>query len=99
MNMIIDTILKEKRRIEYQLDKYHNNMDELPKGTLIKRVRNGCIYYYLNFRKNGKVVSKYVGKDAQELSEQIERRKHTETMIKLLEEELKIANKALEGYV
>ena len=97
--MIIDTIQKEKRRIEYQLEKYRNVMNELPKGSLIKRNKNGLIYYYMNSRINGKVVSKYIGKDAGELPSQIEKRKHTESMIKLLEEELKIANKALEGYV
>lgn len=99
MNMIIDTIQKEKRRIEYQLEKYRKVMEELPKGSLLKRDKNGLIYYYMNSRINGKVVSKYIGKDAGELPSQIEKRKHTEAMIKLLEEELKIANKALEGYV
>lgn len=99
MNLIIDTILKEKNRIEYQLERYRTIVNGLPKGTLFKRNRNGCIYYYLNYRKDGKVVSKYIGKDATELSGQIEKRKHSEAMIKLLENELKIAQKALEGNV
>ncbi len=99
MNLIIDTIRKEKRRIEYQLQQYRKILDELPKGTLSERKRGSQKYYYLKYRESGKVISKYVGKDVDQLSDLIEKRKHTEVMIKSLEEELKIANKALEGNV
>ena len=99
MNMIIDTILKEKIRIEYMLKRYCDMLEELPKGSLSESNKNGQKYYYLKYREGKKVVSKYLGKDAGNIPSLIEKRKHTETMIKSLENELKIANKALEGNI
>lgn len=99
MNLIIDTIQKEKTRIEYMLERYRKIIDDLPKGTLSETNKNGQKYYYLKYREGKKVVTKYLGKDAGEMPALIEKRKHTEAMIKSLEEELKIANKALEGNV
>lgn len=99
MNLIIDTIQKEKTRIEYMLERYRKIIDDLPKGTLSESNKNGQKYYYLKYREGKKVITKYLGKDAGEMPALIEKRKHTEAMIKSLEEELKIANKALEGNV
>ena len=97
--MIIDTILKEKNRIEYMLERYRKIIDELPKGSLSESNKNGQKYYYIKYREGKKVITKYIGKDAGEMPALIEKRKHTEAMIKSLEEELRIANKALEGNV
>ena len=99
MNLIIDTIIKEKTRIEYMLERYRKIIDELPKGTLSESNKNGQKYYYIKYREGKKVITKYIGKDAGEMPALIEKRKHTEAMIKSLEEELRIANKALEGNV
>lgn len=97
--MIIDIILKEKARIEYMLKRYRKIIDELPKGSLSESNKNGQKYYYLKYRVGKKVVTKYLGKDAGEMAALIEKRKHTEAMIKSLENELKIAEKALEGNI
>ena len=99
MNLIIDTIQKEKRRIEYMLKRYRRINEELPKGSLSESDKNGQKYYYLKYREGKKVVSKYLGKDAGNILSLIEKRKHTEAMIRSLENELKIAKKALEGNV
>ena len=99
MNMIIDTILKEKTRIEYMLERYRKIIDELPKGSLSESNKNGQKYYYLKYREGKKVVTKYLGKEAGDMPILIEKRKHTEAMIKSLENELKIAERALEGNV
>lgn len=97
--MIIDTILKEKTRIEYMLERYRKIINELPKGTLSESNKNGQKYYYLKYRDGKKVVTKYLGKEAGNMPALIEKRKHTEAMIKSLENELKIAEKALEGNI
>lgn len=99
MNMIIDTILKEKTRIEYMLERYRKIIEELPKGSLSESNKNGQKYYYLKYREGKKVVTKYLGKEAGDMPALIEKRKHTEAMIKSLENELRIAEKALEGNV
>ena len=64
MNMIIDTILKEKARIEYMLNRYRKIIEELPKGSLNESNKNGQKYYYLKYREGKKVITKYLGKDA-----------------------------------
>lgn len=99
MNLIIDTILKEKTRIEYMLKRYRKIIDELPKGSLSETNKNGQKYYYIKYREGKKVVTKYLGKEAGDMPALIEKRKHTEAMIKSLENELRIAEKALEGNV
>ena len=99
MNLIIDTILKEKVRIEYMLEKYYKIIEELPKGSLSETNKNGQKYFYLKYRDGKKVITKYLGKDAGDIPALIKKRKHTEAMIKSLENELKIADKALEGNV
>ena len=99
VNLINDTIQKEKVRIEYMLERYRKIIDELPKGSLSESSRNGQIYYYLKYREGKKIVYKYLGKDAGDGPALIEKRKHTEAMIKSLENELRIAEKALEGNV
>ncbi len=97
LNLITDTILKEKNRIEFMLNEYYEMLDKLPKGSLLERKRNNQVYYYLKYREDKKVVSKYIGKNADEILSLLEKRKHTEAMIASLENELSIAQKALEG--
>ena len=99
MNLIIDTIIKEKIRIEYMLERYRKIISDLPKGSLSEVNKNGQKYYYLKYREGKKVITKYLGKDAGDMPALIEKRKHTEAMIKSLENELRIADKALEGNI
>ena len=97
MNMILSTITKEKRRIEYMLGRYTAEYDCLPKGTISEKRVGEKTYYYLKYRSGKKVISQYINKGSiDEVREQLERRKHIETMMKSLQEELSIANKILE---
>lgn len=97
MNMILTTVLQEKRRIEYMLQKYREEYENLPKGTISEKAVRDKTYYYLKYRDGRKVVSKYISKaDIDTLKEQVEKRKHIEAMIKSLTEELTVANKVLE---
>ena len=82
MNLIISTVQQEKQRIDYMLVKYQKALAELPKGTIYGK----------------KIISKYIGKkEIEKLKQQIDRRRHIETMIKSLLEEQKLAAKVLEG--
>lgn len=98
--MILTTVMQEKQRIDYMLEKYQEALAELPKGTISKKQVKGNTYYYLKYREGKKIVSKYIGKkEIEELKQQIDKRRHIEAMIKSLLEELKIAEKVLEGHV
>ena len=97
MNMILTTISQEKKRIEYMLTKYKEEIDRLPKGSLSEKAVGERAYYYLKYRDGKKVVSQYISKSQiDEIRQQLEKRKHIEAMIKSLQEELAIANKVLE---
>lgn len=100
MNMILTTIMQEKQRIEYMREKYQEELDRLPKGTISEKKSGEKVYYYLKYRDGGKVVSRYISKSAiDEVRTQVEKRKHIEVMIKSLQEELAIVDKALEGAI
>lgn len=100
MNLILSTVLGEKQRIEYMLQKYTASLAELPKGSISEKTVNEKTYYYLKYRDGKKVVSRYVGRhEIESLRQQIDRRKHIEKMIKSLQEENALADRILEGNI
>ena len=100
MNLIISTVLQEKRRIDYMLEKYQEILAGLPRGTLSEKSVDRNTYYYLKYRDGKKVISQYIRKqDVDTLRQQIEKRRHIETMIKSLLEEQELAARVLEGNV
>ena len=97
MNMILTTILQEKKRIEYMLSKYNTEYEQLPKGTIFEKKVGDKAYFYLKYREGKKVISQYISKEnVEEVRERLEKRKHIEAMIDSLQQELVIANRALE---
>lgn len=80
------------------LSLYTTELEALPRGTLAEKKVGEKVYYYLKFREGRKVVSKYISKEnVGELREQLTRRMHISAMIDSLNEEKRIADKALEG--
>ena len=77
---------------------YEKLISALPKGSLICRKNE---YFYLKYRKNGKVCDDYIGKDKEKvlkIREQLEQRKHYEKMLFALKQEQKVISKILEGF-
>ncbi len=100
MNLLINTVMQEKQRIMFMIEKYEEALRDLPKGSLFARRIGNRTYYYLKYRENGKVISKYVHSDqADEIRSGIEKRKHTESMLLSLKKEKKLADKILGGAV
>ena len=98
MNLLTYTVMQEKQRIEYMLNKYREELKSLPKGTIYEKSVDDKIYYYLKYRKGKKVISEYIAKsNIENIKTQLEKRKHIEAMIKSLLEEKSIADKILEG--
>lgn len=82
------------------IEKYEEALLALPKGSLSERCVRGKTYYYLKYRENGKVISRYVPFDqTEEIRSGIEKRKHTETMLLSLKKEQELADKILGGAV
>ena len=98
LNLILSTILQEKERIDRMLAKYQEKLETLPKGTISEKKVKQSTYFYLKYREGKKVISRYIPqKDVDAVREQVEKRRHIETMIRSLQEERAIAEKALEG--
>ena len=96
--MILSTILQEKESIDRMLAKYQEELEMLPKGTISEKKVKQSTYFYLKYREGKKVISRYIPqKDVDAVREQVEKRRHIETMIRSLQEERAIAEKALEG--
>ena len=97
--MLIGSVVKnEALRNAQMIEQYEAQLAELPKGSLISRKG----YFYLKFRKDGKVCDEYVGKDpvkVSKLQEQLALRKHCETMLSTLKQEQKKIHKILEDLV
>ena len=99
MSYITATIEREIEKMSALLGLYEKQLDALPKGSLRIKERNSKCYYYLSYRKDGKVVSDYVGNDETALGglkEQLDRRRDIERLRKAIKHELRLMNKAVE---
>ena len=57
-------------------DSIYDRLDQLPKGTLKKRVISGRTYYYLQRREGKKVIHDYIGPEiSKSFKKQLEERK------------------------
>ena len=96
--MIIESVMNnEAIRNSKMIEEYNKLINELPKGSLVLKKNK---YYYLKYRKDGKVYDEYIGKDPNKIAEiqdKIERRKHYEKMLSSLKQEQKVINQILEG--
>lgn len=97
-NMIIKAVIeKEAVRNRHMIEDYERLIAQLPKGTLILRKNE---YYYLKYRKDGRVHDEYIGKDPQkvaDMQDKLVQRKHCEAMLASLKQEQKAIHQILEG--
>ena len=99
MSYFTATILREAKRMAALRDSYEKQLSSLPKGSLQVKERNGKKYFYLAYRRDGKVVSEYVGNNESivaDLKERLNRRKSIENLLKSIKNELFLMNRALE---
>ena len=86
MSIIKGIIEEERDRLKQLIDHYNNELSKLPKGSLLTRVINNKKYVYLNYRDEGKPVSKYIGKvdsaKVDELKIELKERKRIEKLLK-----------------
>lgn len=81
------------------ISEYEQALLVLPKGTLVSKSVNSNSYYYLQYRQEKKIISKYIGKDSEKVEQvrvQIERRKHIKAMLNALRAEHAQARKITE---
>ncbi len=60
--MVIKSVLKEELANSSRMkQRYEQELAKLPTGSLVKRIIKGHEYFYLVYRKDGKVKSDYKG--------------------------------------
>lgn len=95
-SVFIGVFEEELDRLNRMEAAYRKNIDSLPKGYISKKIIRGNINYYLQWRENGKMKSKYISKELlEEYKLNIERRKHFEKQIKEIEEDKKRIRRVL----
>lgn len=78
------------------LNDLYKELNRLPKGTIVTKKTNGVPRYYLQWRENGRIVSKYVSiPEKEELQRQILLRQSIRKQIRKLEKQLPKAISAL----
>jgi hypothetical protein len=60
MSILNDLMREEYDRLNRVISRMEIEISELPKGYISEKRINRCIYYYLQFRENGKVKSIYL---------------------------------------
>jgi hypothetical protein len=99
MSVLKIMIQKEKMRNDYMRQHYEDEIDKLPKGTIVKKKIGNHEYSYLKYRNDKKTVTDYIGKDVdrvEDIKYNIEKRKHCKKMLEVLVEESNIIEKILE---
>ena len=95
--MLIQSVVEnEAERNQNMISQYEELLDELPRGSLICRKKD---YYYLKYRKDGKIYDEYIGKDSETVEmirRKLEQRKHYAEMLSELKKEQKAIQKMLE---
>ncbi|MFI3171692.1 MAG: hypothetical protein R3Y24_17530 [Eubacteriales bacterium] len=97
--VIYGVMIEELERNHRMKERYLLEIETLPKGSLVVRKIGNQEYCYINYRKNRKVISQYIGKkeiiNIDEWKKKINKRKHLERVIKDLQEEEKQIRKIL----
>jgi hypothetical protein len=79
MPFIYGVLKEEYERLKEIRQDYENKLQQLPRGTLVKKRIGGHDYNYLAYRSGGKVVTDYIKSSClDETSQQLERRKKIE---------------------
>lgn len=88
--------LERNRRMQIR---YQKEIDQLPQGSLFRRMIKGHPYYYLNYREKDKVISKYLGKldefGVENIKNRIAERKRYQNLLRKLRSEEKFIEKAI----
>ena len=93
--VIYNMLVEEKQRNLEMQRTYIQEIESLPKGSIMKKNDLGKIYYYLKYRQGKKVKNDYIGKSEERVAEirrDIEKRKYLQDVLKRLKLEYRQIN-------
>ena len=92
-SIIYGSLMDEYKRNKQMQELSKRIIEESPKGSIQRINRGSKSYYYLKYRDGAKVESKYLGalneEEAEEICNQIEKRKKHEILLRKLKAEAK----------
>ncbi len=97
---ILSSVLKEElKRLKDLGKQYSKLIDELPKGSLVRKNISNGVYYYLAHKKDKKVIFDYVGKlnqkDRENLIDKIDERKKLKKLNRQVKKDIKKIEKMI----
>lgn len=97
---ILNDILQEEKEHLLELEKiYKSKIQQLPRGSLVKKNIKGYEYYYLNYRLYKKQIFKYIGKlsekEIKDLLTKIEERRKFEKFLRQVKKDIKEIEKKI----
>lgn len=96
MSILMDILQEELDRLADQQIAYEEDLKEIPKGYISKKCIYGRERYYLQYREDGKICSKYIPNEKlPALEEQIRRGKHLKASLRRVKEDQKKLRKVL----
>ncbi len=99
MVIIIGVLKEELKNSLRMLKRYREELDALPKGSLVRKEIKGQVYDYLVLRQNGKFVLKYMGrlspKDKALYKDAGVKRRKYQKLIAALRKQVKFLKRAL----
>ncbi len=98
----IKGVLKEELSSSLRMQRgYEQELERLPKGSLVKKRIKGNDYYYLIFRENGKVKFVYKGKasltEIQKYKEIKTNRERYSKLLSRVKKQVRFLRKSLRG--
>ena len=101
MSVYLNSLAEDIDRIKRNISSYEKRISSYPQGSIMTRNLNGHEYIYLKFRKDGKVIQKYVSRYSkekyQEYERKIEERRQLQQELKDLKREEKEMCKAFKA--
>ena len=96
MATVVYGMLQEEKQRNLEMQKtYKQEIESLPKGSIMTKTVSGKKYYYLRYRQGDKAKNDYIGKDesvVKEIKRDIEKRKYLQDVLKRLKLEYKQIN-------
>ena len=96
---IRNILLRELEKTNKNIGIIKDDIEDLPKGSLVKTRAKGNVYVYLKYREDKQVKSVYIGRDNDvetlKMDSDIRKRKKLEASLEELEEEKELILKML----
>lgn len=99
MNFLIGILEEELANSKRLADNYEKELNKLPKGNVSKKHINGHAYYYLQYKENNEVNSRYLGKlDKKHLKKYMDickQKKEINANLNKVKKQIKVLNRLL----